>query len=977
MYSPTNRRRKKFRPAPIKRNVDAYHYTFSSAPHRRRRGVVFSFLEPIIDFAREKGTAKTIGYTVLIVILFIATLFLWYSKDLPNPYKINRLPIAQSTKILDRNGETLYEIHGEENRTLVKFEDIPDNVKKATVAIEDEDFYRHAGFNIRGIVRAFVYDLTHSGPSQGGSTITQQYVKNALLTSQKKISRKIKELILSIEIEQIYTKNEILGMYLNEIPYGNNAYGVQAAAQTYFGKDVKDVNLAEAAVLAAIPQAPTYYNPYGSNSDLLLKRKNITLDKMVELKLIDKNTAESAKKEEIKFVARDYGIKAPHFVMYIKELLAAEYGEETLQNGGLVVTTSLDLEKQKIAEEAMEKYKDTMISKGASNAALISVDPKTGQILAMVGSVDYFDTENDGNVNVTIRPRQPGSSIKPIIYSAAFEKGYSPATMLMDVKTDFGSDYVPQNYDRNFRGPVSIRYALGNSLNIPAVKTLYMVGVKEACDMAQKLGIKSLNDPDRYGLSLVLGGGEVKLVEMAQAFSVFANSGVKHDLVPILKVQNNKGKTLEEYKEEKDKGQEVLSKNVAYMISNVLSDDNARSSIFGAGSLLTLPDRPVAAKTGTTDEYRDAWTIGYTPSLVTGVWAGNNDNTPMKHEGGYGVAAPIWNYYMRRALAGTTVEQFEVPDGVETVTVDALTGLLPLENIPDELKDKLPTKSEIFLKDFVPTKQDDVHKIVKVLKNENQSTTTTTDTTDNANYKVAGPNCPPGLVEYKVFSEFHSEETDLENWENPVLEWAKAKGYNNIPTEEQDCKEFVNTNKPEVSITSPKNNQMVEAPISVSISYKSSNSIEKAEYFLDEEKFAETLNPPFNLESTDVPSAAIGKMSLKVKVTDSIGLTATDTINITIKQSSNPLGVSLSIKEQKTDSIVFQASTSGVSPETINKVELYVNSQNVGTMDKSGDFYSYAWSIDQQNVPGNFVFYAKAYSGDKSKQSNIIFKKIE
>jgi len=332
---------------------------------------------------------------------------------------------------------------------------------------------------------------------------------------------------------------------------------------------------------------------------------------------------------------------------------------------------------------------------------------------------------------------------------------------------------------------------------------------------------------------------------------------------------------------------------------------------------------------------------------------------------------------MRRALAGTTVEQFEVPDGVETVTVDALTGLLPLENIPDELKDKLPTKSEIFLKDFVPTKQDDVHKIVKVLKNENQSTTTTTDTTDNANYKVAGPNCPPGLVEYKVFSEFHSEETDLENWENPVLEWAKAKGYNNIPTEEQDCKEFVNTNKPEVSITSPKNNQMVEAPISVSISYKSSNSIEKAEYFLDEEKFAETLNPPFNLESTDVPSAAIGKMSLKVKVTDSIGLTATDTINITIKQSSNPLGVSLSIKEQKTDSIVFQASTSGVSPETINKVELYVNSQNVGTMDKSGDFYSYAWSIDQQNVPGNFVFYAKAYSGDKSKQSNIIFKKIE
>ncbi|MBI2448609.1 penicillin-binding protein [Candidatus Microgenomates bacterium] len=852
-----------------RQRVAGAHYTYTSQTTRPIR-IKIPFVGQILEKIRSSNLPwpKTIAYTAFGFVLIIATLFLWYSKDLPNPYKLNKRIVAQSTKIVDRNGELLYQIHGEENRTLIKFEDIPDAVKQATVALEDRDFYKHSGFNLKGIARAIVYDIFHREAKQGGSTITQQFVKNAVLSGNKKISRKIKEFILSIEIEQIYSKNEILTMYLNEIPYGNNAYGVQAAAKTYFDKDAKDLTLAESALLASLPQAPTYYNPYGSNTDILMGRKDFALDQMAELHLITKEQAAVAKAEVIKFSEPNQGITAPHFVMYVRELLAEQFGEDQLANDGFVVTTTLDLTKQKIAEEAMDANRTSLTARGAKNASLVSLDPKNGQVLAMVGSVDYFDKENDGNVNVAVRLRQPGSSIKPIIYAAAFTQGYSPSTMLMDVPTDFGNGYKPLNYDKSFRGPVSIRRALGNSLNIPAVEALALVGVKEATDLAQKMGLKSLTDPDRYGLSLVLGGGEVRLLEEAAAYATLASQGIYYEPITILKITDKNGKDVYEYKESEHKGIKVLDENVAYLVTNVLSDDSARAEIFGTGGILTLPGRPVAAKTGTTDEYRDAWTMGYTPSLVTGVWAGNNDNTPMAGASGGMVAAPIWNYYMRKALAGTPVEQFSVPSGIEYAEIDALTGKQPLANIPEELKESLPLRREVFLKGQAPTAVDDVHKIVRVIKETG---------------KKAADNCPDGITENKIFLEFHSILPNVKSWEDAVINWAKAAGHNNIPSEVENCSVLVKENQPELKITSPIKNQIIADTLSVILNYKAPKEVAKIEYFLDEVKIAENTEAPFGLTDFTLPDSVSGEATLKVILTDKLGLTANDSIKINIE----------------------------------------------------------------------------------------------
>ena len=863
-------------------SVVGTHYTYSSDEN----SVTQKFLQKktrlwggfLGDLLQNVNWKKTIIYGSFGFILLVATLFLWYGKDLPNPYRLNDRSVTQSTKIVDRNGQLLYQIHGEENRTLVKFEDIPNAVKQATVALEDKDFYRHSGFNFKGIARAFLYDIFHRQVKQGGSTITQQFVKNAVLTNEKSLSRKIKEFIMSIEIEQIYSKNEILSMYLNEIPYGNNAYGIQQASKTYFDKDTKELNLAESALLASLPQAPTYYNPYGSNTDALMGRKDFTLDQMAELKMINREEAEKAKKEVIKFAEQTQGITAPHFVMYVKEKLAEQFGEARLENEGFVITTTLDLDKQKIAAEAVASNVAAIKARGASNASLVSLDPKTGQILAMVGSVDYFDKENDGNVNVSVRLRQPGSSIKPIIYALAFKNGYSPATMLMDVSIDFGQGYRPTNYDNRFRGPVTIRKALGNSLNIPAVETLALVGVKNATDFAQKMGVKSLTDPDRYGLSLVLGGGEVKLLELASGYATLANQGAYNEPLSILKIEDGRGDVVYEYKSEEHKGEKVLDENVAYMTSNVLSDDSARAEIFGMGGTLTLPGRPVAAKSGTTNEYRDAWTMGYTPSLVTGVWVGNNDNKPMAGASGSMAAAPIWNQYMRRALANTPVEQFVNPGGVESATVDALTGQLPLTDIPEELKEKLPTRQEIFLKGRAPTEVDSTHKIVKIIKPA---------TPDEKNLKLAGDSCPASLVENRVFFDFHSIMPGWSNWEEGVVAWAKASGHNSIPTEKQDCDQLVKENQPTVTITSPSDNSMLSSLISVTISYKAPKEIGKIEYFLDEQKIGEKINDGktnnYNLESVKLSPTTLGYATIKVVLTDKLGLVATDSVPVVIK----------------------------------------------------------------------------------------------
>ena len=655
------------------------------------------------DFKLNKKTI--IKNLIKLGLLFILISFIYVlaiSRNLPTPDKLMKREVAESTKIYDRTGETiLYQVFGAEKRTLVELEDIPDNLKNATIAIEDKNFYQHSGFSLWAIFRTFITNILF-GRKAGGSTLTQQFIKNAVLTSEKKYSRKIKEIILAYRLEKKFSKDEILKMYFNEIPYGSNSYGVEAASQYYFGKHVKNITLAESAILAALPQGPTLYSPYGPNKKLLIERQHHILDLMAKQGYITKEEALIAKNTEVKFKERDRNMIAPHFVMMIKKMLVDKYGEKTIEQEGLKIITTLDLDKQEFAEKAIaERAEINEKNYHATNAALVSIDPKTGQVLAMVGSKDYFNKDIDGQYNVALAPRQPGSSFKPIAYTMAWIKGYRPATMVYDIVTNFSDNtdttYEPHNYDLKEHGAVSLRKALAGSLNIPAVKILYLAGVNNVINLAHDLGYTTLNaGAKHYGLSLVLGGGEVKLLDHTNAYSVFANEGKINKPVYILKIEDRKGKILEEWKQPDAK--KVLDPNIARITTNVLSDNAARAYAFGKNNYLILPNRPVAAKTGTTNDYRDAWTIGYTPSLVTGVWVGNNDNSPMKRgAGGSAVAAPIWNKYMRSALANTPVENFTAPDlppsakpiinGIgfaeKKIKIDKYSGLLADENTPE------------------------------------------------------------------------------------------------------------------------------------------------------------------------------------------------------------------------------------------------------------------------------------------------------
>jgi 1A family penicillin-binding protein len=605
-------------------------------------------------------------------ILFSIGVFAYYAKDLPSPGKLNKRQVVESTKIYDRTGEhLLYEIHGEEKRTTIPIDQMSEIVRAATIAAEDQTFYQHHGIQFKAIARAAIYDLLGRKVSQGGSTITQQLIKNTVLTPEQTFTRKVKEVILAVELEQRFSKDEILEMYLNEIPYGSNAYGIQAAAQTFFGKDAKDLKLAESALLASLPKAPTYYSPYGSNTEDLKARQEYVIDQMQKMGYITADQAASAKEFDVMAEIRPFqeNINAPHFVMYVKEQLVSKYGEKQVQEGGMKVYTTLDWAKQQAAEEAVKKGVAANIQKyRATNAALAASDPKTGQILAMVGSRDYFDKTIDGNVNVATRDRQPGSSFKPYVYATAFKKGYTPNTVIFDTETNFGTKdqpYTPKNYSNDYRGPVKMKEALAMSLNIPAVKTLYLAGVDNSINTAQSMGITTLKNKGRYGLALVLGGGEVKLVDHVAAFGAFATGGIRHDKTAILKITDSQGNVIDEYKS--SSGERVLETDICAQIDSILSDNHLRSPVFGSNSPLRFDDRPVAVKTGTTNEWRDAWTVGYTPSLVTGVWAGNNDNSPMSAgaDGVY-VAAPIWRDFMNQALVNNAIESFPEAKDIKT-----------------------------------------------------------------------------------------------------------------------------------------------------------------------------------------------------------------------------------------------------------------------------------------------------------------------
>ncbi len=608
------------------------------------------------------------------ILIAVSALFIWISTlEIPDLSAFEERRILQSTKIYDRTGEVLlYDLHQDVKRTIVPFENISRHIKNATVAIEDDQFYNHFGIDPKAIARAALSNLSSGNllSGQGGSTITQQVIKNSILQSEKKLTRKIKEAILAIKLERVLTKDQILGHYLNESPYGGTIYGVEEASQAFFGKPASDVTLPEAAYLAALPQAPTRLSPYGNNKDQLDARQKLVLKRMLVNGFITQEEYDQAIETEVTFQPQAVtGIRAPHFVMYVKEQLVEKYGEEALTDRGFRVITTLDWELQKEAERIVkEKVEINKEKYDAENAGLVALDPQTGDILAMVGSRDYFDTEIDGNFNVTLAPRQPGSSIKPIVYASAFTKGYTPDTIVYDVKTQFStacevSDtssedpcYSPNNYNGKFKGPVKLREALPQSLNIPAVKMLYLTGIKDAIKLATDMGITTLNDPDRLGLTLVLGGGEVKLLEHTGAYGVFANEGIKAERRTILRIEDSAGNVIDETPVRSSR---VLDRDVALMISDILSDNEARAPLWGYNSLVYFRNRDVAAKSGSTNNLRDAWIMGYTPNLAVGVWVGNNDNRPMG--GGLSglIATPMWRAFMDVALE--KVEPLDFP----------------------------------------------------------------------------------------------------------------------------------------------------------------------------------------------------------------------------------------------------------------------------------------------------------------------------
>lgn len=791
--------------------------------------------------------------------LFVFTVFAaWVSRDLPDPNSLITREVAQSTQIYDRTGtHLLYEIHGDEKRTLIAYEDIPKSMYQAVISIEDRGFYEHNGIYWFGLARAVIVNTLKGQRISGTSTLTQQLVRNAILTTERSWIRKIKEVIISLQIERKLSKEQIIQLYLNEIPFGSNLYGIESASQSYFGKSAKDLTIDESAFLAAIIQRPEYFNPYGNGyygdqREALKNRQHLVLEKMKEQDYInqeeyDANVAiDTLKKLKPRTVGN---IEAPHFVMYVKGELVERYGISTVERGGLKVITTIDYDKQKIAEDEIVKGVE---SRGArynfSNAALIALDPKTGQIMSMVGSKDYFDKSIQGEVNVTLsRNRQPGSSFKPIIYAAAFEKGYLPETKIWDVLTTFKTDvgnYEPKNYDFREHGPVTLRSALAGSLNIPAVKATYLVGVGGVIDFAEKLGYTTFENRSDFGLSIGLGGGTVTALEHANAFAAFAQDGKQKPIAAILKVEKPDGTVLEEWKDPEAK--QVVEPQVARLLTDIMSDNNARTFIFGSKNSLTLPDRQVAAKTGTTNNNKDAWTAGFTPNLVSVVWVGNTDGKEMKSGAdGSIIAAPIWQNYMRRATQGMEKETFIKPAPSNT--------------------DKLAILGQ------------NVERLVKVNK---------------LNNKLATEFTPPDLIEERLVHEAHTilyyidkdnplgpnpvnpaADPQFVNWEAGVQSYVQKTQWmatSTAPTESDDL--FTPENKPNLTIQSPQDNTTISSRnLTIQASVESPRTIKTVSVTIDDILIGTANNYPWTIYATIPNSIESGYRTLKIRAEDELG----------------------------------------------------------------------------------------------------------
>lgn len=772
-------------------------------------------------------------------LLFLGLIsFFLLIKDLPDTTLLASRQVSESTKIYDRTGGVLlYEIHGEEKRTVIPFDEIPDYIKRATVAIEDENFYNHGPVDWKGIARAFLTNIIHGRISQGGSTITQQLAKNAFLTDARTITRKLKELVLAIKLEGKYTKDEILNLYLNQIPYGSNAYGVQAASQSFFSKDAKDLTLAESAFLSTLPNAPSYYSPYGTHLKGALARKDTVLEKMYQLGFITKEDKDGAQKFKLEFAPGLTTIKAPHFVIMVQDYLNQKYGEDYVRTAGLKVITTLDWDLQQVAErvvaEGAQRNEELYAGK---NAALIAQDANTGQILSLVGSRDYFDIANDGNFNVAVQGlRQPGSTMKPFAYAAAFKKGYTPDTIVFDVETEFDAtgdpekSYKPQNFDEKFRGPVTLRKGLSQSINIPSIKVLYLAGMDNFLKLAKAFGITTLTERSRYGLSLVLGGGEAKLIDMVNAYSVFAQDGIKHTQSFIIQV-SDKDKILEQYSDEPEN---VIEPQYTRLINNILSDTESRAALFQNSLGLTIfPNQEVAMKTGTTNDYRDAWTIGYTKSLVVGVWAGNNDNTPMqKHGSSILAAVPLWSAFLREALRNRPTDTFTQPDPI--------------------VVEKPMLKGDYVVNYWVGSNPyPQVHDILYYV---------------NKNDPLGpSPNDP-------------EQDSQFTNWEDPTIAWAKA----NIPNFDQVYNKPLpagayvknsSENNFTLDVISPSNGSFIKNPLVIVANIKSSANIKSLEIYFNDKLIDQQFNSGkeftyaknFNLTNIDLQN------TMKIVLTDEL-----------------------------------------------------------------------------------------------------------
>lgn len=802
-------------------------------------------------------------------ILLATILFAWYAKDLPRPDKVRRIE-GYSTIIFDRNGEVLYDVFADQHRIPVELSEIPEHLKHATIAIEDKDFYKHQGFDLRGILRA-VKNIILYRSLQGGSTLTQQLVKNVLLTQERTLPRKIKEFILAVQIEKKYKKDEILQMYLNEAPFGGTAWGVESAAQMYFGKHVKDLNLVESAILAGLPQKPTTYSPFGSNPKAYIWRTEQVLRRMREDGYITLKQEKEAIKQlaNVKFAPQGQDIKAPHFVMYVKQQLVDLFGERVVESGGLRVTTTLDLKLQKTAEKIVKEEVERMKGYKVGNGAVLVMDTKTGQILAMVGSKDYFAKDYDGNFNVVTQGlRQPGSAIKPVTYATALKKGYTAATLLMDTKTIFPmagqKDYIPQNYDGKFHGPMQVRYALGNSINVTAVKMLAMVGLKEMLSLAYEMGIKTFeptaDNLRRFGLSITLGGGEVRLIDLTSAYCAFSNGGYKIEPVSILEVKDANKKLL--YKDKPLRGKRVISEAIAFIISDILSDNSAREMTFGRVNYLQIPGFTVAAKTGTTDDKRDNWTIGWTPSYIVGAWVGNNDNSPMGQlVSGVSGAAPIWNRVIKEVLKGKKDEKFSKPSDVISAEVDTLCGGTP--------RDELPKRKEYFIAGTEPNRQADCFKKLKISKSTGKLAN---------DLEIAA-----GDYEEKEFIVFFEKDYVSEDgrnrWQEGIEEFINSVEPYKSDGKYHPPKEISEGKKSEVvvKIKSPENQQKIDShEVLISAEAVSTKEIVKITLEIDGVEKNSWMNKEFSERYT----LDTGPHKIKVKAQDSAGNTGEKEIKI-------------------------------------------------------------------------------------------------